>query len=199
MAVMKTDLAKLNLRRAAVLDFYVREMRLPSFAEMMPLFEVQSKNAVAKVVSQLEKREVLKRSGDGHISLGAKAFAIPLLGEIGAGFPMPTQEDLGDAVALDSLLIVNRNSTFLLTVFGDSMVEAGIMPKDIVLVDTSLTPRPNDIVIACVDDDWTMKYFCRDERGRVYLQAANSKYPRIYPQEKLIIHSVVVSSVRCYR
>lgn len=199
MASMKPDDEKLRERAAALLHFYLRELRLPSFAEMMALFDVQSKNAVAKVVSQLEKREVLRRTGDGRIALGIKAFALPMLGSIGAGFPVPTEEELGDAIALDSLLIINRTSTFLLTVFGDSMIEAGIMPKDIVLVDTAIQPRPNDIVVACVDEEWTMKYFCRDERGQIYLEAANPKYPRIYPQERLEIHSVVVSSVRCYR
>lgn len=196
---MKTDEAKLAERRAQILDFYNRETRLPSFAEMGVLFGLRSKNSVAKVVSQLEKRGVLRRTGDGHIALGEGARGLPLIGSVGASLPAHAEEDFSNVLELDDLLVRNRPSTFLLTVFGDSMIEAGIMPRDLVLVDTSLQPRPNDIVVACVDGDWTMKYFNRDENGTVCLVPGNPNYPRIYPQESLVIHSVVVSSVRTYR
>ena len=196
---MKPDELKMQERRALVLAFYERELRVPSFAEMGELFGLKSKNAVSKAVSQLERLGVLKRTGDGRISLGSRALGFCHLGEIGAGFPSPAEEELSDTVALDSLLVLNRTSTFLLTVSGDSMIEAGLMPRDIVLVDTSISPRQGDIVVACVDGQWTMKYFCRDKKGAICLEAANPKYPRLYPQEQLQIHSVVVSSVRRYR
>lgn len=209
---MKTDEAKLGERRAQVLDFYNRETRMPSFAEMAELFGLRSKNSVAKVVSQLEKKGVLRRTGDGHIALVERGFVeriveksverpagLPLIGSVGAAIPSLAEEDFSNVLELDTLLVRNRPSTFLLTVFGDSMIDAGIMPDDIVVIDTSLQPRVNDIVVACVDGEWTMKYFHRDGNGKVHLVAGNPKYAPIYPKEQLVIHSVVVSSMRTYR
>jgi repressor LexA len=78
------------------------------------------------------------------------------------------------------------------------MIDAGICPGDLVLVDKGLAPKSGDIVIAQVDNEWTLKYF--EKKGRaVYLRAANRKYPLIRPREELIIGGVVVANVRKYK
>ncbi|HEX8833416.1 MAG TPA: S24 family peptidase [Abditibacteriaceae bacterium] len=130
--------------------------------------------------------------------LDAAPLMLQSIGAVQAGFPSPAEEELSDNFSLESMLIHNRNATFLLNISGDSMIEAGLMPGDVALVDTSLKPVPGDVVVACVDGNWTMKYFRRDTRG-IYLEPANPKYKPIRPREQLIIHSVVVSSLRTYR
>ena len=81
---------------------------------------------------------------------------------------------------------------------GDSMIDAGIHPGDLVLVQRNLTPKAGDIVIAQVDKEWTMKYF-EKRGGQITLRAANSKYPAITPRNELVIAGVVIANVRKYR
>ena len=78
------------------------------------------------------------------------------------------------------------------------MIEAGIQPKDLVIVDRGLTPKNNDIVLAKIDNDWTLKYLYKKGQ-QVYLQAANENYPNLIPKEELEIAGVIVSSIRKYK
>jgi repressor LexA len=78
------------------------------------------------------------------------------------------------------------------------MMDAGIHPGDLVLVQKNLTPKNGDIVVAQVDGDWTLKYFEKKE-GAVSLRAANKKYPLITPRQELVIAGVVIANVRKYR
>jgi repressor LexA len=83
----------------------------------------------------------------------------------------------------------------MLKVKGDSMIEAGIMPKDYVLVDRSLTPKNKDIVIAEVDGQWTMKYLIKKGKD-ITLLPANPKYTPIRPKNELKIAGVVTAVLR---
>jgi SOS regulatory protein LexA len=127
-----------------------------------------------------------------------KSKELKLLGEVQAGFPSPAEEDLQDTLSLDQFLIENPQASYLVKVSGDSMIDAGILPGDIVVVDRGRQPKPGDIVIAQVDGDWTMKYFTR-EKNKVVLQPANKKYKPIEPRENMTIGGVVVANVRKYR
>ena len=100
-------------------------------------------------------------------------------------------------MSLDEYLVNRPDATFMLTVSGDSMIEAGIHPGDIVLVEKGCTPANGDIVIAQVDGEWTMKYYMKD-RDSVRLEPANRKYETIVPKLSLIIGGVVKSLVRKY-
>jgi repressor LexA len=77
------------------------------------------------------------------------------------------------------------------------MIDAGIMPGDLVLVERGIDPKDGDIVIAEVDGGWTMKYFRK--RGReVMLMAGNKKYKPIVPKTELNIAAVVTAQIRKY-
>ncbi|MEI7901541.1 MAG: S24 family peptidase [bacterium] len=78
---------------------------------------------------------------------------------------------------------------------GDSMIEAGILPGDTVLVERGRAPRNGDIVIACVDGAWTMKFVYKEGRN-VRLEPANKKYETIRPRHKLAVEGVVSSVIR---
>jgi repressor LexA len=123
---------------------------------------------------------------------------LKFVGDITAGFPSPAEEELFENISLEEWLIRNPTSTFLVKVYGESMIEAGILPGDFVLVDRSLAPKNGDIVIAEVDGEWTMKYF-RKQRGEILLVPANPRYPPIKPTESLNIFGVVIGVVRKYR
>ena len=109
---------------------------------------------------------------------------LPLVCHIVAGFPTPAEEELRDLLSFDDYLITRPDSSFILKVRGDSMMEAGILPGDLVIVEKGRNPRTGDIVIAEVDGEWTMKYF-RKEGGRIIFEAANPGYAPLYPPSEL--------------
>ena len=85
-------------------------------------------------------------------------------------------------MSFDEFLAPNREASYILRVKGDSMLDAGIHPGDMVIVERTNRPRDGEIVIAEVDGEWTMKYF-RQQGSRVWLESANAAYlsvPLIY-------------------
>ena len=179
-------------------SFYKQEGRAPSYAEMAGLFGYKSKNAVYQPVNKLIDLNYLTRSENGRIGFTPKITGgIAVLGSVQAGFPSPAEEELVDTLSLDEFLVRRPEATYLLTVSGDSMIEAGIQPGDLVLVEKGGAPKKNDIVIAQVDGEWTMKYFGKDKTG-VYLDPANSKYTRIRPERCMAIGGIVKAVVRKY-
>jgi repressor LexA len=178
--------------------FYRQEGRAPSYSEMAGLFGYRTKSAVYKPVNRLIDLNYLTRSASGRIGFTAKITAgIAVLGSVQAGFPSPAEEELVDTLSLDEFLVARPEATYLLTVSGDSMIEAGIHPGDLVLVEKGGVPKENQIVIAQVDGEWTMKYFGKDKTG-VYLDPANSTYTRIRPERSLTIGGIVKAVVRKY-
>lgn len=120
-----------------------------------------------------------------------------LLGTVAAGFPTPSEDELGETLSLDDFLIEAPEASFLLRVSGDSMIDAGIVPGDLLVVDRSATPREGQIVVAEVDREWTVKYL-RKKNGKFYLEAANKKYPDINTFDELQVTAVVKGVVRKY-
>jgi repressor LexA len=189
---------KINSKIEKIRKFYLKNNRMPSYSEVASLFGFRSKNAAYKLVGRLKELGLVYSDSTGRLLPGALKNSIKLLGSVTAGFPSPAEEELQDTMSLDEYLINNPNSTYLLKVEGDSMIEAGICPGDLVLVDKGVNPKSGDIVVAQVDNEWTLKYF--EKKGRaVYLRAANKKYPLIRPREELIIGGVVVANVRKYK
>jgi repressor LexA len=86
----------------------------------------------------------------------------------------------------------------MIKVSGDSMIEAGIHTGDIVIVDKGMSAKVDNIVVAEVDREFTLKYLKKDSKG-YYLHAGNSKYPDFHPREELKIFGVVVGVIRKYQ
>lgn len=95
-----------------------------------------------------------------------------------AGFPNPAEDAGGFALDLNDLLVPRPISTYYLRVEGDSMSGAGIASGDIVVVDRSLEPRQNDIVVAAVEGDFTLKRLKRTGT-QAWLMAEHPDYPPI--------------------
>ena len=179
-------------------QFWRMERRAPTYAEMLDLFDYKSKNAVFGLVDKLEEAGYVAKDTNGRIALLPKLTGtVRILGSIAAGFPVQEEEQEAEAITLDEYLVKNPDRTFMLTVRGDSMIDAGILPGDVVLVEKGHRPGQNDIVVACVDDEWTLKYYVRDAAG-VRLEPANRKYKFIRPQRSLEIGGVVRAVIRKY-
>ncbi|MFH1398352.1 MAG: LexA family transcriptional regulator [Candidatus Omnitrophota bacterium] len=179
-------------------EFYLKNKRMPSYSEMLKVFRFRSKNAVFKKVNQLVGLGLCAKDNTGRLIPAGVQKPVRLLGFIQAGFPSPAEEETVDLMSLDEYLISNPQATYLLKVSGDSMLDAGIHPGDLVLVQKNLTPKSGDIVVACVDKEWTLKYF-EKFKGKVILRAANKKYLPIEPKEELVIAGVVIANVRKYK
>ena len=179
-------------------QFWRQERRAPTYAEMLDLFGYRSKNAVFGLLAKLEEVGYVVKDANGRIALLPKLTGtVRLLGSVAAGFPTQEEEQEADAVTLDEYLVKDPDRSYMLTVRGDSMIDAGILPGDIVLVEKGPRPRQNDIVVACVDDEWTLKYYVRDAGG-VRLEPANRKYKFIRPRHSLEIGGVVRAVIRKY-
>ncbi len=127
-------------------------------------------------------------------------YAAPLfLCKIAAGFPSPATDYIEDGLDLNEYLVQHKAASFLFAVKGHSMRGAGICDGDKVVVDRSITPKHDHIVIAVVDGDYTIKRLHR-ARGKVELRAENTAYPPICfaDGQQLEVWGVVVAVVRRY-
>ncbi len=114
-----------------------------------------------------------------------------------AGIPSAAEEVHLETINWEEHLIRNPQATYLLRVQGESMIEAGILPGDAVLVERRKEAKTGDIVMAEVEGDWTMKVF-RKRGRRVFLEPANQHFPTIVPKQHLRIAAVVIAVIRTY-
>lgn len=184
-------------RKRKLLRYYQQYRSLPTYDELAELFGVQSKGSLHKYVQKFIEDELIGKTETGKLIPTSKLYGLRVLGSVQAGFPSPAEEELTDTLSMDQFLIKNPEASYMLTVSGDSMIDAGIVEGDMVIVDRSKDPKSGDIVIANVDEEWTMKYFIK--RGpKVFLRAANKLYPDIHPDQEMKIGGVVTSVVRKY-
>ncbi|WP_111854815.1 LexA family protein [Acinetobacter oleivorans] len=122
------------------------------------------------------------------------------LEKISAGFPSPAQDYIDKALDMNEHLIKNETATFIVKVASLSMLNAGIDIDDELIVDRSLDAKHGDIVVALIDNDFTVKRLMIDESGQ-WLKAENPEYKNIYLQEgqELIIWGVVTCVIKMIR
>jgi DNA polymerase V len=129
-----------------------------------------------------------------------RSVNIPIaLSCVQAGFPSPADDYLEDSLDLNKYLIKNADSTFFVKVSGESMIDIGIFPEDILIVDKSLDAKNNDIVIAILDNDFTVKrLFLKD--GKMRLIAENDLFQDVIPEDgmNVTIWGVVTSVIHKY-
>jgi SOS regulatory protein LexA len=181
-------------------DYYQQSEAPVSYSQLENILGYQSKGAVRRIIPYLLEKGILrqeKKSGK-LFPTSLVQYGVKILGVVEAGFPSPAEEELLDTLSLDEFLIKKPNATYIVKVSGDSMIEEGIKPGDLVLVERGRQPQSGDVVIAEVDGQWTMKYF-EKKNGKVILRAANKKYPPIEPRQELIIGGVVIANVRKYK
>lgn len=181
--------------QSKIFGFYKKHRRMPNYSEIMELAHFKSRNSVFKLLGRLQKKGVIEKDSKGFV-IPRKIFGVvKILGTVEAGFPSPADEELVDTITLDEWLIKNKEATYMLKVKGDSMIDAGIMEGDTVLLDRSLTPKSGDIVLAEIDGVWTMKYF-KKSGSQIMLLPANKKYKPLIPKEELKVAAVVTAVIR---
>ena len=182
-------------RLSSIKKFYRRFRRLPSYSEMLKIFNISSKNAVFKIINKLIDLGFIEKDSK-KLSPTKKFFSLPLLGVIKAGFPILAEENK-DYLTIDDYLIENPQTSFLLKVSGDSMIGVGIFEGDIVIIERKKDAITGSIVLAQIDNEWTLKILKTDRRKHInYLEAAYPKYPPFYPLNDLQIYGIVRGVIR---
>jgi len=179
-----------NERAGKILAFiqdFTREKGFPpTIREIGEAFRISSTNGVRYYLNMLEKGGHLKRSGRISRGIGptgpAVAPGIPILGRVAAGQPILAEENHEGTIETAEMF-GDRRGLFALKVRGDSMIDAGILAGDYVVVRHQETALAGDIVVALVGDEATVKYY-RPREDSVELVPANPKYEPIVVAEE---------------
>lgn len=178
--------------------FHKSNSRMPTYKELMNITGYKSRASVFDFIERMIARNIITKDKNGHLSPGSSFFSRPKLGIISASFGYDSNVISDESNAIDDYLIENPEATFLLTVKGESMIEAGIMPNDIVVAERTNNVKNGNIIIAEVDGSWTMKYY-RNDNGKITLIPANRTMKPYSPKESFTITAVVRGVVRKYK
>lgn len=124
--------------------------------------------------------------------------SIPYIAEgVSAGFPSPANDFLETTIDLNKELCENPLATFYIKVRGNSMIDAGINDKDVLVVDRSLEPQNNKIAICCIDGEFTVKRI-QVEKDCLYLVPENPNYEpiKVTEENQLIIWGMVTYVIK---
>jgi len=202
----------LSKRQREIFDFVVKYADKhgypPTVREIGEAVGLASPSTVHAHLANLERAGYLKRDptkpralevvhrGRTPVSApvqAAEAHRLPLVGEIAAGGPLLAEQNIEDYVGVPAPLS-SGGEEFLLRVKGESMIDAGILPGDYVVVQRQQTARDGDVVVALAGDDEaadeaTVKRFFR-ENGRIRLQPENSALEPLFPDHVQILGKV---------
>lgn len=194
----------LTKKQKELLDFLTNHAEKndvpPSFDEMRDALGLASKSGIHRLVSGLEERGYIRRLANRaraieilkpvkaaadsigrNVAAAADAVSLPMLGRIAAGTPIEALSDPSNHMEVPASML-GRGEHFALEIIGDSMIEAGILEGDTVVIERSNTADHGDIVVALIQKhEATLKTFLK-EPGRIGLQAENPKYETRYFQ-----------------
>ncbi len=190
-------------RQAAILNFIKNELQKrgypPSVREIGKAVGLSSSSTVHGHLAHLEEKGYIRRDPtkpraieilDGNNNFVRKEIInVPVVGKVTAGQPILAVENVEDTFPLP-LDFVNNENVFMLSVRGESMIEAGILDNDYVLVRQQNHANNGDIVVALIEDEATVKTFYK-EKDYVRLQPENSSMEPIYVRDVSILGKVV--------
>lgn len=194
-------------RQQEILDF-IRDQQAtrgitPSRAEIQEHFGFASPNAVTEHLKALEKKGALQRPANTARGLvltdsyrDRPMVEIPIYGTIPAGLPADERQEADGCIMVDvdTLRLPKGARLFALKVRGDSMIGAGILSGDVVVLEFR-EARNNEIVAALIDGETTLKRYVV-QRGKPFLKAENPRFKNLIPAQELVIQGVQVALLR---
>lgn len=122
-------------------------------------------------------------------------------GGIRAGFPSPAQDYTPESIDLNRTLIRHPASTFYARVVGDSMCGEGITEGDILIVDRSIEAEHGDLVVCCLDGEFTLKRLCLNRGDTIFLMPSNRKYRpiEVSGDKDFMVWGVVIYTIKANR
>lgn len=187
-----------------IADYLANYEYPPSYQEIADKFGIVSKHGVVRHLEALVRKGFIEKAGTTARSLRiidkryqppSEIANLPLIGRVSAGYPILAEQNIDDYIAVPRRLIKIEGRYFTLRVQGESMMNAGIMDGDLVIVMSSNTAEPGQIVVALIGDEVTVKRLI--VRGKEkFLKAENPAYPDIHPQSEWHIQGKVVGLIR---
>jgi repressor LexA len=202
--------AKLTQRQTEIFNFLCefknKEKMAPTYREIADHFGFKSTKAAADHVQALEKKGFIRRHGRRSRGIEiitsleqtiSNAIAVPILGEIPAGIPEQKIEHQTGTISIDESLVEGsrHHRLFALQVKGDSMIGRDIHDGDWVIADADTVPNENDVVVALIDGENTLKTLAKN-KNRFYLRVENPDYNDWIPVNELIIQGTARTIIR---
>jgi repressor LexA len=208
---------KLSEKQRLILDFVNKQINEngypPSVREICSAVGFKSTSTVHSYLEKLEKDGFIKRDptkpralkvinnkmsnskiNEGSFYSSKELVDVPIIGKVTAGQPILAVENIEDTFPLP-VEFTHNSTVFMLRVQGDSMIEAGIFDKDLVLVKKQPTADNGDIVVALIEDEATVKTFYKED-GYFRLQPENQYFEPIIIKGELSILGKVIGVFR---
>ncbi len=195
-------IANLSPRQRDILEIIKKEITLkgypPSVREIGEAVGLTSSSTVHNHLTILEQKGYIRRDPtkpraievlDSLSEFSRKTVYVPIVGQVTAGEPILAVENIEDSFPIPYDL-VKADSVFMLRIKGESMIEAGILDGDLILVRQQNTANNGDIVVALMEDEATVKRFYK-EKNSIRLQPENSSMAPIYSQNVSILGKVI--------
>ncbi len=197
-------MTKLSRRQLDILAFIKEEVSQkgypPSVREIGEAVGLASSSTVHGHLARLEKKGLIRRDPTKPRAIevlglednipSVRSVSIPVIGKVTAGLPISAVENVEEYFPLPEHVVGDEN-VFMLSVVGDSMIEAGIFNKDLVVVKQQPTANNGDIIVAMTDEDEaTVKRFFK-EKNHIRLQPENSSMEPIILQSCTILGKVI--------
>ena len=177
-------------------DYYAEHKVIPSYSVLATLWGISAKSWVSECVKRYEEAGYLDWTPDKQLKPGARFFERRLADStVQAGLPNPAIADGYDFISVDDYVVRVPSKTIFVKVKGDSMIDAGIHEGDMLVVEVQQNANVGEIVVAIVDNEFTVKYL-EKEKGGFVLKPANKAYPVIRPRGRLEIFGVMAGLVR---
>lgn len=202
-------------RQREILNFIQSFLRQnafwPSIRDIQSHFGFKSTNAVMGHLRALERKQILTRiPGQARTfkftemevdfpNQPKEMLDIPVYGSIAAGYPdrVEASGEIGRLqIDIETAGIRPGQNAFALKVRGDSMINAGILDGDTVVIQPGIIARDGDIVAALIDGETTLKRYIQKPGTTPYLKAENEEYPELYPTTELLIQGVCKAVIR---
>lgn len=168
---------------------------LSSYEKIKEIFGFKSKNSIKQYLEVFKKEDLIIQKED-KLYINPNQFGAPLvLTSVKAGFAAIMDDKIEKRISIDDVLEINLPSSFVFRVSGDSMCEIGILDGDYVIIKKTPEAKINDVVLAVVDNEFTLKTYKKDDKG-YYLQPQNKDYPIIRPKYSLSIFGVAIGIAR---
>lgn len=193
----------LSDRQIAILNFIKKELLKkgypPSVREIGEAVGLSSSSTVHGHLAQLEDKGYIRRDptkpraieileGNSHV-VRKEIINVPIIGRVAAGQPILAVENVEDTFPLP-VDFVNNDNVYILSVRGDSMINAGILDGDYVVVRQQSDAKNGDIVVALLEEEATVKTFYK-EKDYIRLQPENPALEPIYSTDVKIMGKVI--------
>ncbi|HHT65788.1 MAG: transcriptional repressor LexA [Caldicoprobacterales bacterium] len=195
----------LSEKQKKILNFLKKEIRTkgypPSVREICDAVGLKSTSTVHGYLERLEKKGLIRRDptkpraieilDDTTYVFKKELINVPIVGQVTAGQPILAVENIEDTFPIPAEYLHNHsNDVFMLSVRGESMIEAGILDGDLVIIEKKPTAQNGDMVVALIEDEATVKTFYK-EKDHIRLQPENAAMEPIIVRDVSILGKVI--------